>query len=219
MSAEMLHSFAETLSLPLEEKQLSQLFCYSQCIWDKKDSLNLTSVDNQEEIFTRHLADGLIAAAKIKQLFTPFPSKELTIADVGSGAGYIGFTLAIALPHAQITCVESLEKRCAFMNWAIFKTNISNLRIKKARLGQDPLPQFDVVTERAMGQLVDILPICMQAVKPGGFFLAYQGEHPFPQNQPLPAQTILMNMESYQLPHYNNKKRHLALFAKGGVHD
>ena len=158
MSAEMLRPFAETLSLPLGERQLAQLSCYSQRIWDKKDSLNLTSVETQEEIFTRHLADGLVAAAKIKQLLTSIPSKEFTIADVGSGAGYIGFTLAIALPHAQITCVESLEKRCAFMNWAALKTNVSNLHVKKARLGQDPLPQFDIVTERAMGQLADILP-------------------------------------------------------------
>lgn len=219
MSAEILRSFAKTRSLPLDENQLSQLSLYAQCVWDKKDSLNLTSVENQEEIFARHLADGLVAAAKIAQLFANAPSKTITIADVGSGAGYIGFTLAASLPQAQIVCIESLEKRCAFMNWAALKAGFSNLHVQKARLGQDVLTQFDVVTERAMGQLVDILPICMQVVKPGGFFLAYQGEHPQTQNLMLPTQTILKDVESYPLPCADNKKRHLAIFAKGGTHD
>lgn len=218
MSAEILRSFAKTRSLPLDENQLSQLSLYAQCVWDKKDSLNLTSVENQEEIFARHLADGLVAAAKIAQLFANAPLKTITIADVGSGAGYIGFTLAVALPQAQITCIESLEKRCAFMNWAALKAGISNLRVQKARLGQDTLAQFDVVTERAMGQLSDILPVCMQVVKPGGFFIAYQGEHPQAQEVALPAQTVLIGVERYPLPCQDNKKRHLALFAKGGSH-
>ena len=218
MSAEILRSFAKTLSLPLREEQLMQLSLYAQCVWSKKDSLNLTSVENLEEIFTRHLADGLVTAAKILQLFANNSSKKITIADVGSGAGYIGFTLAAALPQAQITCIESLEKRCAFMNWAALKTGISNLRVQKARLGQDTLAQFDVVTERAMGQLSDILTICMQVVKPGGFFIAYQGEHPQTQDVTLPIQTVLVGVERYSLPCQDNKKRHLALFAKGGLH-
>lgn len=218
MSAEILRSFAKTLSLSLDETQLAKLSAYAQCVWDKKDSLNLTSVENKEEIFARHLADGLVAAAKLTQLLGNRPPKEITLADVGSGAGYIGFTLAVSLPHAQVTCVESLEKRCAFMNWALLKAGISNLRIQKARLGQDALAQFDAVTERAMGQLTDILPICMQVVKPGGFFLAYQGEHPQTQHNALPAQTVLSEVENYQLPCQDNKKRHLAVFAKGGSH-
>lgn len=216
MSIDLLRSFAQTLSLTLTERQVEQLSVYAQCVWEKKDFLNLTSVETKEEIFTRHLADGLVVAAKIKKLCTHQTEQPLTIADVGSGAGYIGFTLAVALPNAHITCVESLEKRCSFMNWALLKTGLANLRIQKARLGQEVHSQFDVVTERAMGQLPDILPICMAIVKPNGFFIAYQGESPQTQDVVLPSGTVLSGVERYQLPCSDNKKRHIVVFSRKG---
>lgn len=215
MSIDLLRSFAQTLSLSLTEKQLEQLAAYARCVWEKKDFLNLTSVQTEEEIFTRHLADGLVVAAKITKLCPHQTEQPLAIADVGSGAGYIGFTLAIALPSTHITCVESLEKRCSFMNWALLKTGLPNLRVQKARLGQDVHTQFDIVTERAMGQLVDILPICLNVVKPGGFFIAYQGEHPQTQNASLPSGSVLLEAACYQLPCADNRKRHVVVFSKG----
>ena len=219
MPADLLRSFAQELSLSLDEKQLAQLTCYAQCVWEKKDFLNLTSVENLDEIFTRHLADGLVAAAKIAKFLAKKPITAFTLADVGSGAGYIGFTLAVALPQAKVTCIESLEKRCSFMNWAALKASLPNLRVQKARLGQEVHAQFDVVTERAMGQLPDILPICMQVVKPGGIFLAYQGQYPQTQNVSLPKETVLLGVERYTLPYLDNKQRHIVLFSKEPKND
>ena len=176
--------------------------------------LNLTSVESLEEIYTRHLADGIVVAAKIAAMCRVKQLEMPDVADVGAGAGYIGFVLAVLLPKAHVTAIESLEKRCAFMNWTVIQTDIKNLRIKKARLGQNTRTVFDFVTERAMGQLPDILAICMNVVKENGVFIAFQGEHPQTQNCKLPAQTVLLGVESYSLPCPDNKKRHLALFGK-----
>lgn len=216
MPANLLLPFAKQLSLPLNAQQLEHLATYAQCVWEKKDFLNLTSVKTLDEIFTRHLADGLVAASKIATIACTKKWSAPQIADVGSGAGYIGFTLAIALPNAQVTCVESLEKRCSFMNWAALKTGISNLSIRNARLGQTNSFQFDAVTERAMGQLPEIIDSCMQAVKPGGIFLAYQGEHPQTQDCKLMQDSFLQGEFAYSLPCTDNKKRHIVLFEKRG---
>ncbi len=214
MSVNPLRSFADNLSLSLSDAQYAQLDIYASCVWEKKDSLNLTSVDNLAEIYNRHLADGLVAAAQIKQLSHLKKWENFTLADMGSGAGYIGFTLAVALPQAHVTCVESLEKRCAFMNWALFKTGLPNLKIQKARLGQQPLGNFEVVTERAMGTLPDILPLCMSAVKPGGIFLAYQGQIPQLTDLSTAPDVVLWDVKSYELPCPDNKKRHLVFFER-----
>lgn len=209
-----LQTFASSLGLSVSQQQLAQLEAYAKCVWQKKEFLNLTSVENLEEIYLRHLADGAVAAAKISALCRIKNIETPDIADVGAGAGYIGFALAVLLPQARVTAVESLEKRCAFMNWAVMQTGIKNLHIKKARLGQGKQKTFDFVTERAMGQLPDILEICMDAVKENGMFIAFQGEHPQAQNCKLPAQTVLLGVEPYSLPCQDNKKRHLALFGK-----
>jgi 16S rRNA (guanine527-N7)-methyltransferase len=209
-----LQAFAAGLGLPVSPQQLTQLKTYAGCVWKKKEMLNLTSVADLNEMYVRHLADGIVAAAKIAAMCRV---KQLTapeVADVGAGAGYIGFVLAILLPHAHITAIESLEKRCAFMNWAVLQTGLKNLRIQKARLGQGTQKTFDFVTERAMGQLPDILEICMNVVKENGVFIAFQGEHPQTQDCKLPAQTVLLGVEPYSLPCPDNKKRHLALFGK-----
>ena len=103
------------------------------------------------------------------------------------------------------------------MNWAALNANIKNAKIKNARLGQNAKWEFDFVTERAMGQLPDILGVCLAAVKPGGVFIAYQGEHPqTDQTDPAKYGASLAGVEAYGLPVRDDKKRHLVLFVKNG---
>ena len=199
----MLADFARTCGLTLTKKQLLQLQEYANCVWAKKDFLNLTSAASLDEIFARHICDGLVAAGQMTALNAP-----ADLADMGAGCGYIGMTLAVALPRAHVTLVESIERRCKFMQWAALQAGITNITVKNARLGQGTHFAFDAVTERAMGQLPDIVELCLAAVKPGGTFVAYQGENP---------QTDILNhaftVKAYVLPG-ERKQRHLVLFNK-----
>ncbi len=200
--------FAATLGLPLTQEQAEKLVAFARCVWEKKDFLNLTSAATFDEVLSRHICDGLTAAAHVREL--GLSTAEL--ADVGAGCGYIGMTLAIALPKAHVTLVESLEKRCKFMNWAAMQTGIVNCTIKQARLGQGTQFAFDLVTERAMGTLPDITEICLQAVRDGGYFLAFQGENP-QTAQVRTDRGQFMKDISYQLPG-DNTIRHLILFKR-----
>lgn len=203
--------FAAERGLALPQKALQQLEGYADLVWQKKDFLNLTSVNKKEEIFTRHLCDGLAAAAWIGQ---KGQAGSFSVADMGAGAGYIGLTLAIALPTAHVTLVESLEKRCSFMNWALLKLGLQNATVRCARLGQQAVGEFDFVTERAMGQINDILPLIAPCVKEGGFFVPYQ-------SNPQEAHTALLTQMNftthtpvcYVLPE-ESKERFLAVFEK-----
>ncbi|WP_432634909.1 16S rRNA (guanine(527)-N(7))-methyltransferase RsmG [Candidatus Avelusimicrobium sp.] len=209
-----LTDFAQTLNLPLTQAQAEKMLAYANLVWGKKDFLNLTSAADLNEVITRHICDGLTAAAKINGLIHAKKVDSPQVADVGAGAGYIGITVALALPEIQVTLVESIEKRCSFMNWALMQLGIKNAKVKQARLGQGTSFQFDFVTERAMGQLPDILEICLGALKPGGVFIAFQGEHPQADMcHPEKYQGILLGVERYTLPD-DNKKRHLALFGR-----
>lgn len=209
--------FAARLGLTLSSKQAEMLVQYAQLVWQKKDFLNLTSASGVEEIVSRHICDGLAAAAKINAMAHIKNMAPLHIADAGAGAGYIGLTLAISLPQAEVTLIESIEKRCSFMNWVILNLGVKNAKVKNVRLGQGTKFAFDFLTERAMGQLPDILGACLSAVKPGGVFVAFQGEHPQTDVcNPASYGAVLLGVERYTLP-CDEKKRHLALFEKHAV--
>jgi len=158
----------------LTEEQKEKLNLYAALVWEKKDLLNLTSVADKQEIFDRHIADGLEGAKTILSLAD---KEKITVADLGSGAGYIGITIAVAMPQAQVTLVESSERRCKFLNWVILKLNLKNVTVKQERAGERKLTEeekYDFVTERAMGKIEDILPLCLGYKKENGFFMAYQ---------------------------------------------
>ena len=205
-----MHNFALLHGLDLSEKSLSQLDLYAGLVWEKKDFLNLTSVEKKEEIYTRHLCDGLAAAAFIAGQKSS--NQNICIADMGAGAGYIGLTMAMALPQAQVTLVESLEKRCSFMNWVALKAGLKNIKVQCVRLGQKPVGPFDFVTERAMGKINDILPLIAPCVKEGGRFIAYQSQ-PDEADQNLLSKLSLTQETAvnYTLPQ-EEKERYLAVF-------
>ena len=173
-----LTDFARENGLCLAPQSAEKLLSYAARVLDKKTQLNLTAAGTLDEIICRHLCDGLLGAAQIACLAKTAGQETFTVTDAGSGAGFIGLTIAASLPQAKVTLAESLAKRCTFLNWVVLQEKFTNVTVKNIRLGQQALPQADYVTERAMGQLPDILEICLSAVKPGGVFLAYQGQQP-----------------------------------------
>lgn len=168
-----LTKFASGLGLTLTVPMYELLAQYADLIWLKKDMLNLTSVSDKNEIFTRHICDGLAAASVLN---TAQAGRAMKAADLGTGAGYIGLTCAIVCHRVQVTLIDSLQKRCAFLNWATMKLGLKNVTVENIRLGQQPTNRFDFVTERAMGPLPEILPLAASCLQKGGDFLAYQSQ-------------------------------------------
>ncbi len=208
-----LTDFARQHGLELTPQAAGTLLSYATRVLEKKTQLNLTGADTLEEIVNRHLCDGLFGAAQIARLAQERELARFSVIDAGSGAGFIGLAIACALPQAQVFLVESLVKRCAFLNWIILKEKITNACVKNVRLGQtSALSPADFVTERAMGQLPDILGLCLSAVKPGGVFLAYQGQTPQP-SQPEIYGAKLEAVLPYQLPQ-DKQAKHLVLCRK-----
>lgn len=209
-----LKDFAAARGLSLTEEQLELLEKFVMLVWQKKDFLNLTSAADTNEVFTRHICDGLAGAAKINALAQERGLDAFEAADAGAGAGYIGIVTAAVLPHSRVTLVESIEKRCAFMNWALLNLGIKNARVKNARLGQGTDFAFDFMTERAMGKLEDILGVCTGALKSGGTFIAYQaGEEESRRAPAAKYGAAFAGTEAYTLPQ-DDKTRYLALFTK-----
>ena len=161
--------FLLKLDLSLNDLQIKTLQEYAELVLSKNKEFNLTAAKTIQEIFDRHICDGLQMASYLKR-------KGLTKhigADFGSGAGFIGIAVAVALPENTIYLVDSLQKRINFLQWVIYKLGLKNLKISNIKIGKERLHlRFDFVMERAMGEIDDILPLCLDALNDQGAFLA-----------------------------------------------
>jgi len=161
--------FAAELNLTLNTLQIEKLREYAELVLAKNKEFNLTAAADLKEVFDRHICDGLQTASFLKQK----GFVKHTGADFGSGAGFIGVATAVALPENTIYLVDSLQKRTNFLQWIIYKLGIKNLKVINSKIGKGALPlSFDFITERAMGEIDDILPLCLDALKEKGAFFA-----------------------------------------------
>ena len=214
---ELRRDFLKRNGIELSPEQEQTLNGYAAMVWQKRNDLNLTSVSSEREIWDRHISDGLMAAALIKSLAAG--RERYSLADYGAGCGYIGLSAKVALgPSCGLTLVETLGKRCKFMDWCIMKLGIKGAKtcnIRALSKGGQSGP-FDFIVERAMGKIDDILPICTADLKADGYFMAFQSEESGWGEASLKAAGCVYDKtlsRSYKL-YGENKLRFLCVFRK-----
>ena len=118
-----------------------------------------------------HVADSLSALA------LDAVTQARAIADLGSGAGFPGLVLAVALPGAQVALVESAARKCAFLERACTAAGVRNAHVVHARAEQWPqgLEAHDLVTARALAPLAVVCEYAAPLLAPGGTLVAWKG--------------------------------------------
>src|SRR4051812_34335761 len=102
----------------LTDEQLTRLDQHYQLLERWNRSLNLTAVRTLEQTVTRHYAESIFLAAQLRRL-----GRACTAADIGSGAGFPGFPVAIVLPHWRVSLVESHQRKAVFLRESIRGTD------------------------------------------------------------------------------------------------
>jgi 16S rRNA (guanine527-N7)-methyltransferase len=118
-------------------------------------------------LWDRHVLNSAVVLPRVPQ--------EMTVADVGSGAGLPGLVWAIARPDLTVTLIEPLLRRTVFLDEVIEELGIKNVTVARAR-AEDIDQRFDVVTARAVARLDRLGELCLPLVKPGGVLLAMKGQ-------------------------------------------
>lgn len=129
-----------------------------------------TAISGERRVVDEHLADSLAA------LELPSVAQAGAIADIGSGAGLPGLALAVALPGAQLTLVESLARKCLFIEDTARAIRAINVRVACARAEEwsAPLP-VDVVTARALAPQAVVLEYAAPLLRLGGRLVDWRG--------------------------------------------
>ena len=131
-----------------------------------------TAIHDREHILRDHIADALVA------LELPEVASADLIVDIGAGAGVPGLPLAIALPRASVTLLESNARRCAFIDSAIRTCSLGNASAVAARAESwpDGIGRLDLVTARAVAALDVVAEYAAPLLRLGGSLVAWRGQ-------------------------------------------
>ena len=177
---EKLKKGAECMGVPLAGEQLERLLSYYEMLAEANRYMNLTAIDDLDGVITRHFLDSF-GPLSIKKLSEILKTPKKTLIDVGTGAGFPGLPLAIALPELQVTLLDSLGKRTGFLDGVIEKLGLSNARTVTGRAEDFAKPgeyreRFDLAVSRAVADLAVLCEYDLPFVKTGGHFLAYKAK-------------------------------------------
>jgi 16S rRNA (guanine527-N7)-methyltransferase len=147
---------------------LSVLARYAGLLADEGVTRGLIGPREVPRLWDRHLVNcGLVA---------PLVPAGATVVDLGSGAGLPGVVLAIARPDLQVTLVEPMARRVAFLEEVRAELALDNVAIVRQRVEQwRDAPLFAVVTARALAPLPRLLTWGLPLLVPGGALLAMKG--------------------------------------------
>ena len=172
MNLEYFIKEVNNLGINLTEKQLTQLEDYYKLLIEWNSKINLTRIVEKEEVYLKHFYDSL-TLNKVDKYFMDL-DKEITICDVGTGAGFPGIVLKIVFPNIKITLVDSLQKRINFLNELIKKLDLKNIETVHSRVedyAKNNREKFDIVTSRAVANLRVLSELCIPLVKVSGYFI------------------------------------------------
>src|SRR5471032_3332168 len=114
-----LEAVAPRLGLTLTSTERERLLAYMALIQRWTKVYNLTAVRNTGEMFTHHLLDCLAVVVPLRSgMGAAGQGAALRVLDVGSGAGLPGVILAMLNPAWQVTCVDAVAKKAAFIRQA-----------------------------------------------------------------------------------------------------
>lgn len=197
---ERLRAGAQALALELSNVQLAQLLEFLALLQKWNKVYNLTAVRDPQEMLTHHLLDSLAAVPPLRrhiaQAGVPAPVRLL---DVGSGGGLPGVVFAICCPGVDVSCVDTVAKKAAFIQQAAATLRLPNLHGIHARVESLAGP-YDVVSCRAFASLPDFTAWSRGALAPQGVWLAMKGKHPQDELAALPGDVQVFHVEPLQVP-------------------
>lgn len=154
----------------VSRETLGRVHSYLAVLDAWRERINLIGPGEARHLWRRHVLDSL-------QLVEQIPADDLTVADLGSGAGFPGLLVACALaerPGASVTLVEKSVRKSEFLEAAIAAVGLP-ARVLNMRLEDPPPDPFDLVTARALAPLTKLLGYARVWLKPFGKALLMKG--------------------------------------------
>ena len=211
-SQQRLAELAAAWSLP--DGRISQLNGLLELL--AADPAAPTSVTDPAKAVDQHLADSL-SALEIDGM-----AAAATVVDIGSGAGFPGLALAIAMPDARFDLLESISRKGEFIERAIESCGLTNARVVSRRAedwgAAEGARSYDVATARAVAPLATLIEYAAPLLVTGGMLVAWKGRRDAGEEERAAAAADTLGMTPSRVvpvqPFAGSRKRHLHVYEK-----
>ena len=171
---EILKAGIEGFNLEASDEKLEKLKKYREILVEWNKVMNLTGIEEEREVFIKHFLDSISAVTN------GYINDNVSLIDVGTGAGFPGMPLKICLDNLQLTLLDSLNKRINFLNLVVRELGLKNVKTIHSRAEDgarkpELREKFDVATSRAVANMAVLSEFCMPYVKKDGYFVALKG--------------------------------------------
>ena len=199
------------LNIVLTSVQLEQLDKYYHLLIEWNEKINLTRITEEKDVYLKHFYDS-ITLSKIVDL-----NKNLTLCDIGTGAGFPGIVLKIVFPTLSITLVDALLKRVNFLNVVINELGLKDIVAIHSRAedyAKKHKQEFDVVTSRAVARLSVLIDYSMPLLNKNGVFLPMKANCDDEIEEIKNKKIKITKIERFLLPIENSKRTILEIRKK-----
>lgn len=166
---------ASQIGVALSDAQLASCERLARELIERNTKVNLTAITDPSGIALKHFLDSFTALAARRW------TGQERVVDVGSGAGFPGLALRIALPGSSVALVESVGKKCRWLEEISATLDLDRVAVHNARaeaLGTDRTHRgrYDVGTARAVGSLAVCLEYLVPLLAVGGDAIVWKGQ-------------------------------------------
>ncbi|RUR66675.1 16S rRNA (guanine(527)-N(7))-methyltransferase RsmG [Variovorax guangxiensis] len=190
-----LRAGAADMGVALSDSQAERLLAYGTLMLKWNKVYNLTALRDPASVLTHHLLDSLAAVAPLRREW----AGKGKLLDVGSGGGLPGVVIAIMRPDLEVSCLDAVAKKAAFVQQVAGELELPNLRGLHARV-ESLVGSYEIISSRAFASLPDFFNGSMNLLAPGGVWLAMKGKVPTDELAVLPKGVSVFHVEQLTVP-------------------
>lgn len=197
----------EKLGIKVTKEHLEKLNIYFKTLFEYNEHTNITAIKTIKGVYLNHFYDSLTIVKNVDL------TKNLSLLDIGSGAGFPGMVLKIFFPNIKLTLLDSNNKKTRFLELLCKNLGFNDVEIindRSENFIKNKRESYDIVTGRAVAHLRILLELSLPFVKKDGEFVAMKGNIKEELDESIETLEVLnasiIKTSSFELPYEHSKR-------------
>ena len=199
-----LRASAAALELSLDDSVATLLLHYLDLLNRWNATYNLTAIRDPDQMLVQHVVDCLSVINPLRRRLGARTGAR--VLDVGSGGGLPGAIIAMLCPTVDVTCVDTVGKKAAFIQQVSTQLRLTNLHARHERVEHLQAEPFQIVTSRAFASLSDFTGLTRPLLAADGAWMAMKGKRPVSELAELDPSALLFHVEQLTVPGLNAER-------------